>query len=65
MLNPKQFGVSNPNSPTKTNQAPKVRNSSSGYKFPPPFKSQEERDLMEAKARALNVKTARLQAKGL
>ena len=55
MLNEQQFGKINP-------QKPKVPRSASGggscgYKFLPVPKSQEERDLMEAKARAINLKT--------
>ena len=64
MLNEQQFGKFKPNkpkSPTKPKKpkAPKQASSggSGGYKFLPVPKSQEERDLMEAKARAINLKT--------
>ena len=63
MLNEQQFGKFKPNkqkSPTKPKKpkAPKQASSggSGGYKFLPIPKSKEERDLMEAKARALNAK---------
>lgn len=65
MLNPKQFGKPKPLKAAQPPQPPKAKNSSAGYKFLPPFKTQEERDLMEAKAKALNAKTSRLQAGGL
>ena len=54
MLNEQQFGKFKPNKP----QAPRQPRSggSGGYKFLPIPKSKEERDLMEAKARALNAK---------
>ena len=54
MLNEQQFGKIKPKKP----KAPKQASSggSGGYKFLPIPKSKEERDLMEAKARALNAK---------
>jgi hypothetical protein len=54
MLNEQQFGKFKPKKP----QAPRQPRSggSGGYKFLPIPKSKEERDLMEAKARALNAK---------
>ena len=71
MLNKKQFGEINPKKtqgPVKPKK-PKVPGQSSssgsgGYKFLPVAKSQEERDLMEAKARAINVKTRKALSKG-
>ena len=68
MLNGQQFGKINPKKmqgPSKPKK-PKVPGQSSsggsgGYKFLPVAKSQEERDLMEAKARELNYKTSRLE----
>lgn len=67
MLNEQQFGKINPKKmqgPSKPKK-PKVpgRKSSGGsgsYKFLPVAKSQEERDLMEAKARAMNARTSRI-----
>ena len=67
MLNEQQFGKINPKKiqgPSKPKK-PKVpgqssRGGSGGYKFLPVAKSQEERDLMEAKARAMNAKTSRI-----
>jgi hypothetical protein len=63
MLNEQQFGnfkAKKPQGPAKPNKPKVPRQSaasrSSGYKFLPIPKSQEERDLMEAKARALNAK---------
>ena len=63
MLNEQQFGNFKPNKPKaptkpKKPQAPKQPRSggSGGYKFLPIPKSKEERDLMAAKARALNAK---------
>ena len=66
MLNEQQFGKINPKKmqgPTKPKK-PKVPGQrriagSGGYKFLPLAKSQEERDLMEAKAQALKAKTAK------
>jgi hypothetical protein len=54
MLNEQQFGKFKPKKP----QAPRQPRSggSGGYKFLPIPKSKEERDLMEAKARAFNAK---------
>ena len=54
MLTEQQFGKFKPKKP----QAPRQPRSggSGGYKFLPIPKSKEERDLMEAKARALNAK---------
>ena len=68
MLNEQQFGKfkgKKPQSPAKPKK-PKIPGQSSGggsagYKFLPVPKSQEERDLMEAKARELNYKTSRLE----
>jgi hypothetical protein len=68
MLNEQQFGQfkpKKPQGPIKPTK-PKVPGQSgsggpSGYKFLPVPKSQEERDLIEAKARALNAKTRREQ----
>lgn len=57
MLNPQQFGPQKP-------QTPKIPGSSSSGgrgRFLPPIKSREELDLIEAKAKALNAKTARSQ----
>lgn len=63
MLNEQQFGKFKPNKPQgpAKPKKPKVPGQSGsggpgGYKFLPVSKSQEERDLMEAKARALNAK---------
>jgi hypothetical protein len=55
MLNEQQFGKFKPKKP----KAPLSTSGrgSGGYKFLPVPKSQEERDLMEAKARAINLKT--------
>jgi len=57
MLNEQQFGKFNPQRP----KAPRSTSGrgSGGYKFLPVPKSQEERDLMEAKAQALKAKIAR------
>jgi len=71
MLNEQQFGKINPKKiqgPSKPKK-PKVpgqtsRGGSGGYKFLPVAKSQEERDLMEAKARAINVKTRKALSEG-
>ena len=60
MLNPKQFGKPKPLKAAQPPQPPKAKNSSAGYKFLPPFKTQEERDLMESKARINNAKAAKL-----
>ncbi|CAB4826320.1 unannotated protein [freshwater metagenome] len=57
MLNPKQFGKPKPIKAAQPPQPPKAKSSAAGYKFLPPFKTQEERDLMEAKAKALNLQT--------
>lgn len=66
MLNEQQFGKFKPiksKSPGKPKKpkAPGLdsRGGSGGYKFLPVPKSQEERDLMEAKAQALKAKIAR------
>ncbi len=67
MLNEQQFGKINPKKtqgPVKPKK-PKVPGQSAsggsgGYKFLPIPKSQEEKDLMEAKARAMNAKTSRI-----
>ena len=67
MLNEQQFGKTNPKKtqgPVKPKK-PKVPGQSAsggsgGYKFLPIPKSQEEKDLMEAKARAMNAKTSRI-----
>lgn len=71
MLNEQQFGKINPKKmqgPVKPKKpkAPGQASSggSGGYKFLPIPKSQEEKDLMEAKARAINVKTRQAQSKG-
>jgi hypothetical protein len=72
MLNNPQFGRANPINPIKpkkvaepkkpTVPGPAKSGGSGGYKFLPPIKSEEEKDLMEAKARSLNAKTnARFQ----
>lgn len=66
MLNEQQFGKIKPNKivgPAKPKK-PKVPGQRriagcGGYKFLPLAKSQEERDLMEAKAQALKAKTAK------
>ena len=71
MLNEQQFGKINPKKiqgPSKPKK-PKIpgqssSGGSSGYKFLPVAKSQEERDLMEAKARAINVKTRKALSEG-
>lgn len=71
MLNDRQFGKINPKKtqgPVKPKKPKVPGQSSSGgsgsYKFLPVEKSQEERDLMEAKARAINVKTRKALSKG-
>ena len=71
MLNEQQFGKINPKKmqgPVKPKKpkAPgqSASGGSGGYKFLPTPKSQEEKDLMEAKARAINVKTRQAQSKG-
>jgi hypothetical protein len=57
MLNPQQFGPQKPN----TYKSP-IQSSSGGRgRFLPPIKTREELDLIEAKAKALNAKTARSQ----
>jgi hypothetical protein len=63
MLNEQQFGKFKPNKPKgpakpKKPKAPGLvsKGGSGGYKFLPVPKSQEERDLLEAKARELNYK---------
>jgi hypothetical protein len=63
MLNDQQFGNFKPRKPKgpakpKKPQAPRQPRScgSGGFRFLPIPKSKEERDLMEAKARALNAK---------
>jgi hypothetical protein len=71
MLNEQQFGKINPKKiqgPAKPKK-PKIpgqksSGGSGGYKFLPVAKSQEERDLMEAKARAINLKTRKAQSNG-
>jgi hypothetical protein len=67
MLNEQQFGKINPKKmqgPAKPKKpktpGQKSSGGSGGYKFLPVAKSQEERDLMEAKARAMNAKTSRI-----
>jgi len=55
MLNEQQFGKFKPKKPKATRNV--SGKGSGGYKFLPVPKSQEERDLMEAKARAINLKT--------
>jgi hypothetical protein len=57
MLNPNQFGKPKPIKAAQPPQPPKAKSSAAGYKFLPPIKTQEERDLMEAKAKALNRQT--------
>jgi hypothetical protein len=71
MLNEQQFGKFKQNKPQgpakpKKSKAPGQGGSggSGGYKFLPIPKSQEEKDLMEAKARAINVKTRQAQSQG-
>ena len=71
MLNEQQFGKFKPKKPQgpAKPKKPKVpgqsgNSGSGGYKFLPVPKSQEEKDLMEAKARAINVKTRQAQSKG-
>lgn len=71
MLNEPQFEKFKPNKPQgpakpKKPKAPGRSGSSGsgGYKFLPIPKSQEEKDLMEAKAWAINVKTRQAQSKG-
>lgn len=63
MLNEQQFGKINPKKmqgPAKPKKSKipgqRTNGGSGGYKFLPIPKSKEERDLMEAKARALNAK---------
>ena len=71
MLNEQQFGKFKPKKPQgpAKPKKPKIAGQSSsggsgGYKFLPVAKSQEERDLMEAKARAINLKTRKAQSNG-
>ena len=71
MLNEQQFGKFKPKKPQgpAKPKKPKIPGQSSsggsgGYKFLPVAKSQEERDLMEAKARAINLKTRKAQSNG-
>lgn len=71
MLNEQQFGKfkgRKPQGPTKVKKpkipGQKARGGSSGYRFLPVPKSQEELDLIEAKARALNLKTNQAENKG-
>lgn len=66
MLNEQQFGKFKPIKPKRAAKPKKPtapglanRSGSGSYKFLPVPKSQEERDLMEAKARALNYKTSK------
>jgi hypothetical protein len=66
MLNEQQFGKFKPKKPQSVAKPkkPKIPGQSSGggsggYKFLPVPKSQEERDLMEAKARELNFKISK------
>ena len=66
MLNEQQFGKFKPKKPQSAARPkkPKIPGQSSGggsggYKFLPVPKSQEERDLMEAKARELNFKISK------
>ena len=67
MLNEQQFGKfkpKKPQGPVKPKK-PKVpgqsgNSGSGGYKFLPVPKSQEELDLIEAKAKALNLKTQKI-----
>ena len=71
MLNEQQFGEIKPKKmqgPVKPKK-PKVSGQSSsggsgGYKFLPVAKCKEERGLMEAKARAINVKTRKALSEG-
>jgi hypothetical protein len=63
MLNEQQFGKMNPKKmqgpakPKKSNiPGQRTSGGSGGYKFLPIPKSKEERDLTEARARALNAK---------
>jgi len=71
MLNEQQFGkiipkkMQGPAKPKKPKiPGQKSGGGSGGYKFLPVAKSQEERDLMEAKARAINLKTRKAQSNG-
>ena len=71
MLNEQQFGKFKPNKPQgpAKPKKPKVPGQSAiggsgSYKFLPVAKMQEERDLMEAKARAINVKTRKALSEG-
>ena len=71
MLNEQQFEKFKPNKPQgpAKPKKPKVpgqsaSSGSGGYKFLPIPKSKEERDLMEAKARAINVKISRALSEG-
>ena len=66
MLNEQQFGKIKPKKPQgpAKPKKPKIPGQSSsggsgGYKFLPVAKSQEERDLLEAKAQVLKAKLAR------
>jgi hypothetical protein len=61
MLNEQQFGKFKPKKPKLPRNA--SGRGSGGYKFLPVPKSQEERDLMEAKARAINSKTRKTLSK--
>ena len=57
MLNPQQCGPQKPN----TFKTPNMNSSGGRGRFLPPIKTREELDLIEAKAKALNAKTARSQ----
>jgi hypothetical protein len=66
MLNEQQFGKFKPKKPQGPAKPKKLKipgqsssGGSGGYKFLPVAKSQEERDLMEAKAQVLKAKLAR------
>jgi hypothetical protein len=71
MLNEQQFGKFKPKKPQGAAKPKKPKipgqgagGGSGGYKFLPVSKSQEERDLMEAKARELNFKVSKKLQEG-
>jgi hypothetical protein len=57
MLSPKQFPISNikPKRPKKAGTG-----SRKPYQFPKPFKTKQELDLIEAKARLINAKASQI-----
>lgn len=71
MLNEQQFGKfkpKKPQGPTKPRKpkipGQKASGGTGGYRFLPVPKSREELDLIEAKARAINVRTRKAQLSG-